>query len=184
MRGAGIPSESSEDVWSRKELSMAASPTTLPREFSSVDRKARMALESRGLPLRPAQERLNDFDEVVMRLDEDWAVYEAQRCIHCPDPAPCQKACPGGNDISYAVWLIEHGQFSEAAGIYRQTSSLPEVCGRICPQERLCGGACPRGKKDHLPVPTGALEAFATTYDRRMQGIKIPVGKFTGKKAA
>lgn len=154
------------------------------RDFSSVDRKARMALTSRGLPLRDVEERLLDFDEVVMRLDEDWAIYEAQRCIHCPDPAPCQKACPAHNDISYAVWLIENGQFLPAAEVYRQTSSLPEVCGRICPQERLCEGACVRGKKGNPPVPTGALEAFTTHYQRRMQGVKIPVGKFTGKKVA
>jgi glutamate synthase (NADPH/NADH) small chain len=156
----------------------------LPRDFSSVDRKARMALDSHGLPLRPAHQRLLDFDEAIMRLDEDWAMYEAQRCIHCPDPAPCQKACPAGNDISYALWLIENGQFVQAAGVYRETSSLPEVCGRICPQERLCEGACVRAKKGHLTVPTGALEAFTTHYERRMQAVKIPVGKFTGKKVA
>lgn len=156
----------------------------LPRDFSSVDRKARMAIESRGLPLRPARERLLDFDEVVIRLDEEWAMYEAERCIHCPDPAPCQKACPASNDISYAVWLIENGKFVQAASVYRQTSSLPEVCGRICPQERLCEGACVRGKKGHLPVPTGALEAFTTHYERRTLGVNIPVGKFTGKKVA
>ncbi|PJH76591.1 MAG: dihydropyrimidine dehydrogenase, partial [Anaerolineae bacterium CG_4_9_14_0_8_um_filter_58_9] len=64
------------------------------------------------------------------------------------------------------------------------TSSLPEVCGRICPQERLCEGACVRGKKGSLPVPTGALEAFTTQYERSKQGVNIPVGKFTGKKVA
>jgi len=156
----------------------------LPRDFSTVDRKARMKIESRGLPLRPADERIRDFDEAIIRLDDEWAMYEATRCIHCPDPAPCQKACPAGNDISYAVWLIENGQFLEAASIYRQTSSLPEVCGRICPQERLCEGACVRGKKGSLPVPTGRLEAFTTQYERRKQGVNIPVGKFTGKKVA
>ncbi|HBY07091.1 MAG TPA: dihydropyrimidine dehydrogenase [Chloroflexi bacterium] len=153
------------------------------RDFSTVDRKARMKLESRGLPLRPATERVRDFDEAIIRLDEEWAKYEASRCIHCPDPAPCQKACPGGNDISFAMLLIEQGQFLEAAEVYRQTSSLPEVCGRICPQERLCEGACVRGKKGQ-PVPTGALEAFTTHYERRKQGVKIPVGDFTGKKVA
>jgi len=157
---------------------------TLLRDFSTVDRKARMKIESRGLPLRPAAERVMDFDEAIIRLDEEWAQYEASRCIHCPDPAPCQKACPGGNDISYAMWLIEHGQFLEAANVYRQTSSMPEVCGRICPQERLCEGACVRGKREKLPVPTGALEAFTTHYERRKQGINIPVGDFTGKKVA
>jgi len=156
----------------------------LPRDFSSVDRKARMVLDSNGLPVRVAEERVRDFDEAVIRLDDDWAVHESTRCIHCPDPAPCQKACPAGNDISYALWLIEHGQFLEAARIYRQTSSLPEVCGRICPQEKLCEGACVRGKKGNLPVPTGALEAFTTHYERRQQAVSIPVGKFTGKKVA
>ena len=71
----------------------------LARDFSSIDRKGRMQLESRGLPLRPTNERNHDFDEAVIRLNEEWAVYESQRCIHCPDPAPCQKACPAGNDI-------------------------------------------------------------------------------------
>lgn len=156
----------------------------LPRDFTSVNRKERMKIESRGLPVRPADERVMDFDEAIIRLDKEWAVHEASRCIHCPDPAPCQKACPADNDISYALWLIENEQFSEAASIYRQTSSLPEVCGRICPQEKLCEGACVRGKKENLPVPTGALEAFATHYERRKIGVHIPVGKFTGKKVA
>jgi glutamate synthase (NADPH/NADH) small chain len=156
----------------------------LPRDFSTVNRKERMQVESHGPPLRPASERVKDFDEAIIRLDEDWAIHEAKRCIHCPDPAPCHKACPAGNDISYAVWLIENGQFLEAASIYRQTSSLPEVCGRICPQERLCEGACVRGAKGKPPVPTGALEAFTTHYERRKNGVKIPVGKFTGRKVA
>ncbi len=169
--------EKIENVKAQKDEKVA-------RDFSSVDRRQRMLLESRGLPLRQAKERVEDFDEVIMRVDEDWAVQEATRCIHCPDPAPCQRACPAGNDISYAVWLIEKGQFLAAADVYRLTSSLPEVCGRICPQERLCEGACVRGKKGHLTVPTGALEAFTTHYERRMRGVKIPVGKFTGKKVA
>lgn len=73
---------------------MATSEGMLKRDFSSVDRKARMALESRGLPLRPANERILDFDEVVVRLDDEWAVNEAQRCIHCPDPPPVRKPAP------------------------------------------------------------------------------------------
>jgi glutamate synthase (NADPH/NADH) small chain len=156
----------------------------IPRDFSSVDRKARMAIPSKGIPVRPAAERVKDWDEAIIRVDEEWAMHEATRCIHCPDPAPCQKACPAQNDISYAMWLIEQGEFLQAAEVYRQTSSLPEVCGRICPQERLCEGACVRGKKGKDPVPTGVLEAFATHYERRKVGVTLPVGKFTGKKVA
>ncbi len=155
----------------------------MARDFSSVDRKVRMKIESRGLPLRSAAERVKDFDEVIIRLDEEWAKHEASRCIHCPDPAPCQKACLAGNDISYALWLIENGQFMEAANVYRQTSSLPEICGSICPQDRLCEGACVRGKKGQ-PVLTGALEAFTTQFERRKGGVNIPVGSSTGKKVA
>jgi len=158
--------------------------TDIPRDFSSVDRKGRMAIPSHGLLLRPAAERVKDWDEAIIRIDEEWAKYEATRCIHCPDPAPCQKACPAKNDISYAMWLIEQGEFLQAASVYRQTSSLPEVCGRICPQEKLCEGACVRGKRGEIPVPTGVLEAFATHYERRKAGVTIPVGKFTGKKVA
>ena len=155
------------------------------RDFSSVDRRARMKIELHGLPLRTVAERINDFDEAIIRQDEEWAINEAVRCIHCPDPAPCQRACLAGNDISFAMWLIENGQFLEAARVYRQTSSLPEVCGRICPQEKLCEGACVRAnRKGSLTVPTGALEAFTTHYERRKQGVNIPVGKFTGKKVA
>jgi glutamate synthase (NADPH/NADH) small chain len=156
----------------------------LARDFSSVDRRARMKIESRGMPLRPPKERVRDFDEPITRLDDDWAVYEATRCIHCPDPAPCNRACPAGNDISYTMWLIENGQFTEAASVYRQTNSLPEICGRICPHERLCEGACVRGKKESLPVPCGLLEAFVIHYERRTKGVNIPIGKFTGKKVA
>lgn len=154
-----------------------------PREFPGVDRKARMQLPSKGLPLRAAAERILDFNEVVLPLDPERAVYEASRCLHCPDPAPCQKACPAHNDISMALWLIEQERFSEAAQLYRQTSSMPEVCGRVCPHEQLCQGACVRAKRGE-PVLTGALEAFVADYQRRTSGVEIAVGNSTGRKVA
>jgi len=107
----------------------------------------------------------------------------AERCIHCPDPASCVEACPLHNDIPSAMWLIEQGDFIGAAEIYRQTSSMPEVCGRVCPHEAFCQGACPRNKRGE-PVITGALEAFVTSYQRDHAPTKIPVGKSTGKKVA
>jgi len=156
----------------------------LARDFSTIDRRARMKIESYGTPLRPARERVRDFDEPITRLEDEWAIHEATRCIHCPDPAPCHRACPAGNDISYTMWLIENGLFNEAASVYRQTNSLPEICGRICPHERLCEGACVRGKRDSLPVPCGLLEAFVIHNERRTKGVTLPIGKFTGKKVA
>jgi glutamate synthase (NADPH/NADH) small chain len=148
-----------------------------------IDRKARMRLQSRGLLVRPAAERVRDFKETVLLGDEKWAQYEASRCIHCYNRPACQQACPARNDISLAMLLIEQGKFLEAAQVYRQTTTFPEICGRVCPQEKLCEGACVRNRRGDA-VPTGALEAFVTEYERRTVGYQIPVGASTGRKVA
>jgi glutamate synthase (NADPH/NADH) small chain len=148
-----------------------------------IDRKARMKLPYQELEHRLPAERVCDFNDVVIALDAERAIYEASRCIHCPDPAPCTQACPLGNDIPTAMWLIEQGHFLEAAAIYRETSALPEICGRVCPHEQLCQGSCVRSKRGE-PVLTGALEAFVTDYEREYAGVYAPVGAPTGKKAA
>lgn len=157
--------------------------TATPDNPVHVDRKARMQIPFQDLNLRPPEERLCDFDDVVIPFDGERAIREAMRCIHCPDPAPCTKACPAHNDIPTAMGLIEQGRFLEAAQIYRQTSTLPEICGRVCPHEQLCQGACPRNKRGE-PVLTGALEVFVLDYEREHQPYRIPVGKSTGKRAA
>jgi glutamate synthase (NADPH/NADH) small chain len=157
------------------------SPNPLSLDLS--DRQARVSLPSRGLPERLPAERSRDFDEVYLQVDEDWAIYEASRCIQCKEPAACMLACPARNDIPQAMALIARGDFLAAAAIYRQTSSLPEVCGRVCPQERLCHAACVHSRMGDA-VLTGALEFFVTEYERRVQGVKIPVGRSTGHKVA
>lgn len=134
-------------------------------------------------PIRPVDERVNDFDNVFLTLDLNRAIYEAKRCIHCADPAPCYKACPAHNDISLALWHIENGEFLKAAQVYRQTSSLPEICSQVCPHEQLCQGSCIRNKRGE-PVLTGALENFATQYERNSVGVEPPVGKPSGKRVA
>jgi len=158
---------------------MTATPDTPP----TIDRKERMKIPFVDLDLRPPEERIRDFDDVVIPFDVKRAMREATRCIHCPDPAPCAKACPANNDIPAAMGLIEQGLFLEAAQIYHQTSTLPDICGRVCPHEQLCQGACPRNKRGE-PVLTGALEAFVMDYERENQPYQIPVGKPTGKKVA
>jgi glutamate synthase (NADPH/NADH) small chain len=92
-------------------------------------------------------------------------------------------ACPTHNDIPSAMWLIEPGKFLEAAKLYRQTSSLPEICGRVCPHEQLCQGSCSQNKA-FAPVMTGALEAFVADYERQTVGVEIPVGAPSGKRVA
>lgn len=155
----------------------------IKREIPKVDRKERMKLAYHPLDARPAPVRVQDFKDVVIALDAERAVYEATRCIHCPDPAPCFKACPAGNDISFALYLIEQGKFLEAAQVYRSTSSLPEICGRVCPHDQLCQGACVRSKRGE-PVLTGALEVFVSDYQRQHAEVRIPIGQPTGKRVA
>ncbi len=157
--------------------------TILTDKPIQVDRKARMSIPFQDLELRPPDVRILDFDDVVIPFDAERAMREASRCLHCPDPAPCTKACPANNDIPAAMWLIEHGQFLEAAQVYHRTSTLPEICGRVCPHEQLCQGACPRNKRGE-PVLTGALEAFVLDYERQHQPYRIPVGAPSGKKVA
>ncbi|MCC6956343.1 MAG: NAD(P)-dependent oxidoreductase [Anaerolineales bacterium] len=150
----------------------------------AIDRKSRARVLSTGVLNRPVEERICDFDDVVIPLDPETAMFEASRCVQCPDPAPCVLACPAHNDIPSAMWLIEQGKFLEAAQLYHQTSSMPEICGRVCPHEQLCQGSCTRVKSTS-PVLTGALEAFVIDYERSLYGrVDIPVGQSTGKKVA
>ena len=155
----------------------------VPSEFLDIDRKARANKPFFDLDLRPPEVRTCDFNDVVISFDPERAMTEAARCIHCPDPAPCMLACPTSNDIPSAMWLIEQGKFVEAANIYHQTSSLPEVCGRVCPHEALCQGSCVLNKHQQ-PVLTGQLETFAVDYERRNAGYVIPLGTPTGKRVA
>ena len=151
----------------------------IPSEFLALDRKERAVQPFQDVPLRSPQERVCDFNDVVIPLDADRAKFEASRCVHCPDPAGCVVACPTDNDIPSAMWLIEQGRFLEAAELYRQTSSLPEICARVCPHEQLCQGSCVLNKNEE-PVLTGLLEAFVTDYQREVEGVKVPVGEPTG----
>jgi glutamate synthase (NADPH/NADH) small chain len=148
-----------------------------------LDRKTRIHLPSRGLPTRPANERVKDFQEAREPLDEEWAKYEASRCIHCHEMAACRRACPAGNDISQALYLIEQGDFLEAASVFRKTNFLPEICGRVCPQEKLCEGACVLGRIGD-PVLVGVLESFACENERHEKGVTIQPGVLTGRKVA
>jgi len=155
----------------------------IPSEFLAIDRKERANRPFRDLNLRSPEERIRDFEDVVISFAVERAMVEAARCIHCPDPAPCMVACPTHNDIPSAMWMIEQGLFLEAADIYHQTSSLPDVCGRVCPHEQLCQGSCVENH-NHEPVLTGQLEAFALAYERNNQPHAIPLGATSGWKVA
>lgn len=155
----------------------------IPGDFLEIDRKSRARTPSVGIDLRPVAERVCDFEDVVIPMDAETARMEAARCVQCPDPAPCVQACPLHNDIPSAMWMIEQGKFLEAAAIYRETSSMPEICGRVCPQEQLCQGSCAQDKSN-AAVQTGPLEAFVMEYERIHSQVNIPVGEPSGMQVA
>ncbi len=152
------------------------------RPKPNVDRRARLQVP----PRRPAKQlpeaRLGNWDEVYSLFDPETAMAEAMRCIQCP-AAPCQKACPVHNDIPGAFQLIEIGDFQGGAEVFRATSELPEMCGRLCPQERLCEGHCVVGKHA-LPVAIGKLESFVSEWQQRSGTLDATVDAPTGKRVA
>lgn len=134
-----------------------------------TDRKARLRIPHTPYPERDPRERIHDFREIVIGYDPQSAMREASRCLQCPQPSGCVLACPLHNDIPGALWLIAQGDFIGAANVYRETSIFPEICGRVCPQERLCEGACVIGK-GFEPPSLGKLEMFVADYQRATQG--------------
>jgi len=140
----------------------------------------RLAISVQPVPKQDAEVRKRNFDETYIGFDLNAARVEASRCLQCPS-APCQEACPVSNDIPGAFALLEVGDVLGAADKFRETSNLPEMCGRLCPQEKLCEGACvvgfairPNGQKEP-PVTIGKLEAFCTDSQRQtFDGYPMP----------
>jgi glutamate synthase (NADPH/NADH) small chain len=152
-------------------------------EFLEIDRKARARVPSLEVEIREPALRICDFEEVIIPFTPEQAMFEATRCIECPEPAACVRACPVHNDVPSAMWHISQGEFLEAAKVYRQTSSMPEICGRVCPHEQLCQASCVQSKHAE-PVATGALEAFVADYERKMGAIDLSVPEPNGHKIA
>jgi glutamate synthase (NADPH) small chain len=119
-------------------------------------------LDRRDPPKRSAVERVADFLEITSGLDETSAREQASRCVQCAEPT-CRRGCPLANRIPEWIALTAEGHFLEAAEICNTTSNMPEICSRICPQERLCEGSCVLNGKSE-PVSIGALERFVNEY--------------------
>lgn len=146
--------------------------------------KERLKIPHTPYAVRLPLERVKDFGDSVIGYDSETAQREASRCLQCPTPAACMAACPLHNDIPGALWLIAHGDFLGAAELYRQTSIFPEICGRVCPQEKLCEGACVIGRRSDAPS-LGKLEMFVADYQRQLSGWPAPEkAPATGKEVA
>ncbi|MEO1243957.1 MAG: NAD(P)-dependent oxidoreductase [Pseudomonadota bacterium] len=112
-------------------------------------------------PKRDAAARRDDFDEIYQDFARDHAAAQAARCSQCGVPF-CQNHCPLGNDIPDWLKLVAEGRLEEAYAVSSATNNMPEVCGRICPQDRLCEGACVIEQSDHGTVTIGAVEQYIT----------------------
>ena len=129
-----------------------------------------------------AEKRAANFEEVCLGYNKEEAMCEASRCINCRN-AQCIKGCPVAINIPGFIEQVKNGDIEAAYQIISQSSALPAVCGRVCPQESQCEGKCIRGIKGE-PISIGKLERFVADWARE-NGIK-PEGarEKKGKKVA
>ncbi|MBQ4276754.1 MAG: bifunctional dihydroorotate dehydrogenase B NAD binding subunit/NADPH-dependent glutamate synthase [Bacteroidaceae bacterium] len=136
--------------------------------------KDRTAIERQPMnELDPVYRATTRTEEVNTGLTEQQALTEASRCLDCPKPT-CMEGCPVGINIPSFVKNIERGHYLDAARVLKQTSSLPAVCGRVCPQEKQCESRCIHTKMGHKAVAIGNLERFAADYERQSGQMSLP----------
>jgi glutamate synthase (NADPH) small chain len=126
--------------------------------------RERTAIPRQEMPTRDSAIRKDDFDEVALGFTPDVAMVEASRCLECRRPV-CVDGCPVAVRIDLFIPLIASGDFESAATIIEADNALPAICGRVCPQEVQCEGACVLGRK-HRPVAIGHLERFVADWAR------------------
>ncbi|MDE7439053.1 MAG: NADPH-dependent glutamate synthase [Clostridia bacterium] len=114
------------------------------------------------MPVQDPSERIHNFNEVALGYREELAVAEAQRCLNCKN-RPCVEGCPINISIPDFISEIRNGNFEKAYSVIAESSSLPAVCGRVCPQETQCESKCTLGIKFE-PVAIGRLERFVADY--------------------
>lgn len=134
------------------------------------------------MPVQDPNVRRSNFEEVAMGYSEEDAIYEAQRCLHCKHQ-PCVSGCPVNIHIPDFIEKVKDGDFEGAYQVISLTSSLPAVCGRVCPQENQCEKHCVRGIK-HEAVGIGRLERFVADYHREHTQEKPVKPQSNGHKVA
>lgn len=136
--------------------------------------KERSAIERVKMnELDPEYRSHSRLEEVNLGLTKEQAMMEAHRCLDCPNPT-CMQGCPVGIHIPSFIKNIERGEFLEAAKILKETSALPAVCGRVCPQEKQCESKCVHLKMGKPAVAIGYLERFAADYERESGQVSVP----------
>lgn len=151
---------------------------------ASMSPKERTAIERVEMPQLDPAYRITCNEEVNQGINKEQAMREAQRCLDCNNPQ-CVTGCPVSINIPGFIKNIERGNFEEAAATIKQTSSLPAVCGRVCPQEKQCESKCIHLKMKHQAVAIGYLERFTADWQRTQGNAQAtPEIKKNGVKVA
>ena len=141
-----------------------------------------MSLKKNPMPSQSPEERSKNYKEVALGYTREQAIDEAQRCLHCKN-RPCVSGCPVRIHIPDFIAKVAEGEFEEAYQIISQSSSLPAVCGRVCPQESQCEMNCVRGIKGE-PVAIGRLERFVADWHNAHSEAAPAVPEQNGHKVA
>ncbi len=144
--------------------------------------KPNMSLKKNPMPTQKPEERARNFSEVALGYSEETAIDEAMRCLNCKN-MPCVEGCPVKIHIPAFIGKIKEGQFEEAYQIIAESSSLPAVCGRVCPQETQCESKCVRGIKGE-PVGIGRLERFVADWHNTYASENAEKPESNGHKVA
>ena len=144
--------------------------------------KFNMSLKKNEMPTQEAEVRAHNFNEVATGYTEEMAMDEAMRCLNCKN-MPCVQGCPVKIHIPEFIAKIKEGDFEGAYQVINKSSSLPAVCGRVCPQESQCESKCVRGIKGE-PVGIGRLERFVADWHNTFSTEAPAIPEANGHKVA
>ena len=166
---------------------LAKAEYTKIQSAGTLSPKDRMAIPQQEMPSREPKERARQMAEVALGYTAEQAMVEANRCLQCKNQ-PCVKGCPVSVKIPDFIAQVAKGDFKAAVDTIKETSLLPAICGRVCPQEKQCQGMCTIGKSLKSPesaVSIGRLERFVADWERENNKVTMPaIAARTGKKVA
>ncbi len=171
----------------REELDVKASALLKELENKELSARERAQIPQQEMPTQKAEDRINNMEEVALGYTESQVRVEALRCLQCKNQ-PCVAGCPVSINIPAFIAEAAKGNFAKSVDIIKESSLLPSICGRVCPQESQCQKYCTVGKmfKDvDKSVSIGRIERYVADYAREHNQETIPaVGRETGRKVA